>query len=453
MKRFLVLFSLLLGSLFFLKAEGDTSVVVEKKIEKIYSFKIDEDISPPAERKLKKALKDAENEEVDLILLNLNTFGGMLNVADNMRTLILESEIPIWVFIDNNAASAGALISIACDCIYMRPEASIGAASVVDQTGEIMPDKYQSYMRSMMRATAQAKNRDPKIAEAMVDPRTYIEGINDSNKVLTFTAEEAIANGYCEGIVLSVEEILELHNIENAEIIEQKLSWTDSLINFLVNPVVSGLLIMMIIGGIYFELQTPGIGFPLIVAILGAVLYFAPLYIEGLAANWEILLFVVGLILLAVEIFVLPGFGVAGVSGILLIIVALSFSMVPNQGFDFNYSGGTAIVKSFFVVTVSVALAFISAIWLSKKLFTTSRFGELALNSTQEKSEGYSSADLSLMSLIGREAVAHTILRPVGKIIIDNQVYDANCEIGYVEKGESVKIVKFENQQLIVRKV
>ena len=304
MKRFLVLFSLLLGSLFFLKAEGDTSVVVEKKIEKIYSFKIDEDISPPAERKLKKALKDAENEEVDLILLNLNTFGGMLNVADNMRTLILESEIPIWVFIDNNAASAGALISIACDSIYMRPEASIGAASVVDQTGEIMPDKYQSYMRSMMRATAQAKNRDPKIAEAMVDPRTYIEGINDSNKVLTFTAEEAVANSYCEGIVLSMEEILELHNIENAEIIEQKLSWTDSLINFLVNPVVSGLLIMMIIGGIYFELQTPGIGFPLIVAILGAVLYFAPLYIEGLAANWEILLFVVGLILLAVEIFV-----------------------------------------------------------------------------------------------------------------------------------------------------
>ena len=367
MKRFLVLFSLLLGSLFFLKAEGDTSVVAEKKIEKIYSFKIHEDISPPAERKLKKALKDAENEEVDLILLNLNTFGGMLNVADNMRTLILESEIPIWVFIDNNAASAGALISIACDSIYMRPEASIGAASVVDQTGEIMPDKYQSYMRSMMRATAQAKNRDPKIAEAMVDPRTYIEGINDSNKVLTFTAEEAVANSYCEGIVLSMEEILELHNIENARIIEQNSLGPDSLINFLVNPVVA-VLIMMIIGGIYFELQTPGIGFPLIVAILGAVLYFAPLYIEGLAANWEILLFVVGLILLAVGDFCLAGFGVAGVSGILLIIVALSFSMVPNQG-SFQLQWWHCHCEIIFVVTVSVALAFISAIWLSDEAF------------------------------------------------------------------------------------
>ncbi len=422
------------------------------KTKKVYTFKIHDDIAPPAERVTKKAMKDAETENADLIILHLNTFGGMLNSADNIRTMLLESKIPVWVFIDNNAASAGALISIACDSIYMRPGANIGAASVVNQTGEVMPDKYQSYMRSMMRSTAQAKGRDPKIAEAMVDPRIYIEGINDSNKVLTFTTEEAITHGYCEGSAENIEQILKDNNIENYTIVEQKLSWLDSLIGFLVHPAVSGILIMMIIGGIYFELQTPGVGFPLIIAILGATLYFAPLYLEGLAANWEILIFILGLALLAVEIFVIPGFGVAGISGIFLIVLSLTLSLVPNEGFDFSFTGTTPVIKAFFVVIIAMVASFFVSIWLSKKILTTNRFGEFALSTTQNATDGFTSADLSLKNLIGQTAIANTMLRPAGKIEINNDIYDATAETGYIDKGEIVIIIKYENQQMVVRK-
>ena len=167
-----------------------------------------------------------------------------------------------------------------------------------------------------MRSTAEKKGRDPILAQAMVDPDIHVNGIVDSGKVLTFTTSEAIKYGFCEAQVNSKEELLKVAGIENYEIIEQKLSWIDQIIMFLINPFMSGILIMLIIGGIYFELQTPGIGFPLIVAIIAALLFFAPHYLGGLAAHWEILIFIIGLILLIVEIFVIPGFGVFGIVGI-----------------------------------------------------------------------------------------------------------------------------------------
>ncbi|MCB0506611.1 MAG: nodulation protein NfeD, partial [Cyclobacteriaceae bacterium] len=158
---------------------------------------------------MQKAFVEAEEWNADLILIDMNTYGGMVIHADSMRTKILNSKIPVWVFINNNAASAGALISIACDSIYMRKGANIGAATVVNQTGEAMPDKYQSYMRSTMRSTAEAKGRNPEIAQAMVDESIKVDGVSDSGKVLTFTAIEAMQHGFCEGMHESVKELLE----------------------------------------------------------------------------------------------------------------------------------------------------------------------------------------------------------------------------------------------------
>lgn len=427
--------------------------ISNQKQLKVFTFTIDEEITTSSERKTKKALQEATEKNADIIILHLNTFGGMLDAADKIRTMILESKIPVWVFIDNNAASAGALISLACDSIYMRSGGNIGAASVVNQNGEIMPDKYQSYMRSLMRSTAQANGRDPNIAEAMVDPRVYIEGINDSGKVLTFTTQEALLNGYCEGSAESIDDVLKNNNISNYTIIEQELSWIDFLIGFLISPIVSGLLIMMIVGGIYFEMQSPGIGFALLVAITGAVLFFAPLYLEGLAANWEILIFLFGLGLLAVEIFVIPGFGVTGVAGIFLIILSLTLSMVRNEGFDFSYSGTEPILKAFSFVIISLGCSFFLSLWLGQKVLTSTRFGELSLMSTQKSSDGYTSADLNLKNLIGETGIASTMLRPAGKIEINNEQYDATAETGFIEKGEKIIVVRFENQQMVVRRV
>lgn len=445
------LFFLLLFSLLFTNAMAQDE---EKEPLKVYKFEIKEEIAPPVWRTTKMAIEEAEKMEADIILVHLNTYGGMVESADSIRTKILQTDIPTFVFIDHNAASAGALISIACDSIYMVPGATIGAATVVNQQGEVVPDKFQSYMRAMMRSTAEATGRDPEIAQAMVDPRIEIESVIDSGSVLTFTASEAVQNGYCEGIVDSVEELFIDAGIEDYEIVEQELTGMDKFIGFLINPIISGLLIMVIIGGIYFELQSPGVGFPLAAAIIAALLYFAPLYIEGLADNWEILLFVGGVILIAVEIFAIPGFGVAGITGILLIITGLTLSMVGNVGLDFSGVDLTGVVTSLFLVITAIFLSLILSYFITKSIFTENRlFGSLALDAVQSTDEGFTSSDAAYKLMIGKTGRASTVLRPSGKVVIDDEVFDATALTGFIDKGDEVEVVRYETSQLFVRKI
>ncbi len=428
-------------------AENDTTVA------KVYSFDIKEMIAPPVWRTTKNAIEEAEELNSDLIIIHMNTYGGMLDAADSIRTKILNTEIPVYVFIDKNAASAGALISIACDSIYMASGASIGAATVVNEKGEQMPDKYQSYMRAMMRATAEAKGRDPKIAQSMVDPKVYVAGISDSGQVLTFTTSEAIEHGFCEAEVDNIEDVLKTAGIKNYKLVRHELTATDKIIGFLISPMVSGVLIMIILGGIYFEFQSPGIGFPIAAAASAALLYFAPLYLEGLANHWEILLFIVGLILVAIEVFALPGFGVAGVLGVVFMITGLTLSTVQNMGegmFDYDYS---LVIKSFFVVIIAFFLSIVVSIWLSSKMFATNGFGNFALAKTQNADEGYTTATEEYVEMTGKTGVAMTILRPSGKILIDGDMFDATAITGYIEKDDKIEVVGYQTGQLIVKKV
>jgi membrane-bound serine protease (ClpP class) len=433
---------------------------------RIYTFEIIENIAPPAWRTTQRAFEEAESLKVDLIIIRMNTYGGMLNSADSIRTKILNSRIPVWVFIDNNAASAGALISIACDSIYMRPGGSMGAATVVDQSGEMVPDKYQSFMRSMMRATAESHgkdtivsgndtivrwHRDPRIAEAMVDPSLYVEGIADTGKVLTFTAEEAMVHGFCEGLAENLDEVLEQARIENYEIIRHESSALDKIIGFLLNPIVSGILIMILVGGIYFELQSPGIGFPLAASVLAAILYFAPLYLEGLAQNWELVIFIVGLILIAVEIFAIPGFGFAGVAGILLVITGLTLAMVDNIVFDLDWNIAFAeVIKKFFIVIASMFISLVISLYLGKQLFTSKAFAGLALDRDLDTEEGFLGVESEPGKLVGKTGVADSVLRPSGKVVIEGEIYDAVSEYGFINRDEKVKVIRYLHGQLYV---
>ncbi|MDP4210252.1 MAG: NfeD family protein [Bacteroidota bacterium] len=433
----------------------------------IYTFAINKEIGPSVWRITQKAFSDAGKQKADLIIIHMNTYGGQVDAADSIRTKILNSPVPVYVFIDNNAASAGALISIAADRIYMREGASIGAATVVNQTGAAMPDKYQSFMRSMMRATAESHGkeisiidndtiikwrRDPRIAEAMVDPRTFIPGVNDTGKVLTFTTNEAIKLGYCEGKANSLSEVIAIAGIKNYDLKEYHLTAVEYFIGFLVNPLVQGILIMLMIAGIYYELQTPGIGLPIIAALIAASFYFFPLYIDGLAQNWEIVLFVIGLILIGLEIFVVPGFGITGISGIVLVVAGLTLSMVDNRIFDMGFFSGILLMsKSLFVVVLSVAVSLGASIYLSGKMLSSSRIGKIALKVEQQSSEGYVSFD-DKSGLVGSEGEAVTILRPSGKVNIDGEVYDSIAETGYINPGETVIVTKCESGQLYVTK-
>lgn len=414
-----------------------------------------------------KGFDKAVKENFDGVLIHMNTYGGEVLYADSIRSKILNSTLPVYVFVDNNAASAGALIAIACDKIYMREGATIGAATVVDQTGEQAPDKYQSYMRATMRATAEAHGqdsiingqdtivkwkRDPIIAEAMVDDRTVIPNLIDSGKTLTFTSKEALKYNYCDGIADNVDEVLmnELKGRDYEVVVFQPTN-IDNIKGFFMSSVVQGLLIMLIIGGIYFELQTPGVGFPLVVAIAAAILYFVPLYIEGLAANWEIIVFFIGVVLLIVEIFVIPGFGVAGVLGIVCMIGGLVLSMVGNIAFDFKGVETRDLGEALLTVLVGLGVGFGLVIYLSSKIGTKGVFRKVALNTVLEKEEGYIAVSTVERELLGKNGIAYTVLRPSGKVKIEGIVYDAVSENqNFIEKGTEIIVTRYETGQVYV---
>lgn len=418
---------------------------------KVYQFEIKEEIAAPVWRTTKLAIEEAHDIGADLIFIHMNTYGGAVDAADSIRTKILQSKIPVYVLIQNNAASAGALIAIACDSIFMQPGSTIGAATVVNQTGEAVPDKYQSYMRKKMRATAEENGRDPDIAEGMVDPDKEIEGVSEKGKVITLTVTEAIALGFCDGEFNTMDEVLAHTGVGEYTVVKQRLSSTDKIIGWLINPAISGVLILVIFGGIYFELQSPGLGFPIVAALAAAVLYFAPLYLEGLAENWEILVFIAGLILIAIELFVVPGFGVAGIAGIALTITALALAMVGNVGFDFRPVEMSILVRSFLISVIASTVSVVGSILLAVKLFQTNAFSSLVLQTSQNKSEGYTSASKENSDIIGSVGVAYTDMMPSGKIEINDRIYDAASETGFIEKGQKVRVTDYTASNLKVR--
>ena len=410
-----------------------------------YRIRLDRDIDKAAQRQMVEGLKKAAECEADYILLDLDTYGGAVDAADSIRSAILRCETPVLAYVNMQAASAGALISIACDSIYMKTGSSIGAATVVDQTGNVMPDKYQSFMRGMMRSTAQATGRDPMIAESMVD----------TANVLSLTPQEAVKVGYCEGIYENELEVVQAIAGNNEFIIknmEEDLTWVDRLIDLLLNPLLQSIFMMMIIGGIFVEIRTPGIGLPLVTAIVGAILYFAPGYVGNLVEHWEIVLFVVGLILIGMEIFVIPGFGVCGISGIVCVVIALAFSMVDNIEL-YRWDGSLnlrPLIKPVGIVVFSATAAIFGSVWLVRKLYATRSFDNIALRQEMKAEEGFVGVVSGMESLIGEEVTVFTDMRPSGKVqTSDGKIYEATLKFGgFASKGDRLRVLSAEQGRL-----
>ena len=436
MKRFLLALTCVLFSI---------SAYCRDSLSVFYRIRLDQDIDPSAQRLVVLGLEKAAKAEADYVLLDINTYGGAVNAADSIRAAILRYDKPVVAYVNMQAASAGALISIACDSIYMRTGSSIGAATVVNQTGEVAPDKYQSFMRGMMRATAKANGRDPEIAESMVD----------TANVLSLTPDEAMEVGYCDGIAEEVSDVARIVAGDNEFIIkdmEDDMTWLDRLIQFLLNPLLQSIFMMMIIGGIFVEIRTPGIGLPLLTAVVGALLYFAPGYLGHLVSYWEILLFVVGLILIAMEIFVLPGFGVCGIAGIIAVVVSLAFAMVDNAEL-FHWDGTLnlePVLMPLGIVIISSAVAIFGSVWLVKKLYETRSFDHIALRQSLTGEEGFVGVVSGLESLVGQEVTVFTDMRPSGKVrTADGRIFEASMKFGgYAVKGQTLKVVSTEQGRL-----
>ncbi len=420
--------------------------------KKVMVMEIKAEIDPRMARYVKLALEHAEKTNAEIIIVDMDTFGGALNDAKEIVDQLMDVKVPVWVFVNSDAASAGALISIACDSIYMAPGATIGAATVVDGSGAAAPDKYQSYMRSIMRSTAEENGRDPRIAEGMVDENVVIDSLKQAGKVITFTTSEAIENGYCEAKVESIEEILKRNKIESYEIDTFRLGATEKIIAIFLNPFISGILILVIIGGIYFELQTPGVGFPLLAAITALVLYLVPYYLNGLADYWEIIALFVGVLLIIAEIFVLPGFGVAGIAGISLTVISLVLIMLNNDFFNFEFVPLGDIIVATFATLGGLAGGILLLFFGGAKLSQSKAFQKITLNDTQEVKDGYSVNTFNA-NLLGKKGTAFTILRPSGKVMIDEQIYDAFTRGDFVEKGDTIEVIGAEGVTLKVKKV
>jgi len=415
----------------------------------VYIVPIDGMIDNGLARYLDRALADAIAADAALVIFEVDTFGGLVDAADRIRKAILNAPMPTVAFINRNAASAGALISYAADRIVMVPGASIGAATVVEGTGgEAAPDKYQSYMRGLMRATAEANGRDPAIAEAMVDETLEVDGVSTSGKVLTLSANEALALGVADAILETKEELLEQVGLTAALRVPHQLTQTERILRFFGSPVLQSILMLMMLGGLYFELQTPGIGFAGLMAVLGAALFFAPNYALGLVESWEILLFFVGVGLLVLEIFVIPGFGIAGIAGLLLVFGSLIAALIGNVGLSFPpVQALTSAVGTLAVTMVMLVATIIAA---GRFLPQSERFKHLVLAPSLTSASGYTAA-ASMEALIGQMGTALTPLRPAGAADIEGERVDVVTGGEFIPTGTTVRVVKVRGSRVEVR--
>ncbi len=399
---------------------------------------------------IERSIRAAENDNADGIILHMDTFGGLVDAADKIRNSLLEAEITTVTYIDKNAASAGALISIATDSIYMAPGSSIGAATVVAGDGQKADEKMQSYFRSIMRSTAETKNRDPRIAEAMVDERIEIENVSAEGELLTLSTSEAVELGFVNGSATSIDEVIEKMGWGDRTLVQMDERWQESLLRFLSNPALTGLFMMMMLGGLYFELQSPGVGFPGAVAMVGAMLFFGPHFVLGLASIWELMFILAGVALIMVEIFVLPGFGVAGIAGALLLVFGLFSSLVGNVGFSFpqldQMSGPIWTMATTLIIGILLIISF------ARYLPQNRAFSKLILATSTDQQSGYSSFK-EREDMTGKEGIALTALRPSGTVLIDDRRYDVVTEGDFIEKGAKVKVVSSSTSVITVRKM
>jgi len=408
---------------------------------RVYVLTIDSEIHAKSARTLEKALEEAEQIKAGVFLMRLNTFGGALDAADRMRTALLEAPFTTVSFIDHQAASAGALISLACDSIYMSPGSTVGSATVVNQSGEPMPEKYQSYMRSLMRATAEETGRDPVLAEQMVN----------GEKIVSLTTQEAMQIGFSQGQAENISQVVDLMGYAHCEIHEYKETWLDKVIGFFLLPLVQALLLMGIIGGVFFELKTPGVGFPLGLAVVCAIFYFSPLFLEGMVQYWEAIVLILGVILLFLEIFITPGFGVLGILGIVAVGVGLTFSMIDNWVFEFEGPfPWKSLLTPVAVVSLSGLAAMSTLLFSIHMLFPTRAFNHIALRKNLKTDEGFVGVPVLEGIQIGQEGVAFTDLRPAGKVTINGKWVEARASFGYITKNTKVKVVRIEGGVIFV---
>jgi len=446
-----LLFGLCLLSVSWAEASGLDSLRVRSWAQgPVYHIDVEGLVDNGLARYIDRALTEAEARDAALVVLHIDTFGGLVVAADAIRQRILGSSVKTLAFIDRNAISAGALIAYAADYIVMSPGSVMGAATVVEGgSGEAASEKAQSAMRALMRTTAEENGRDPKIAEAMVDPSINLPGLAPEGQLLTLSAQEALREGVSDGIYSSLQALLESINLGDAEVVMHEAMQLETILRFFGSPAVQSILLLLMLGGLYFELQTPGMGFPSGIALLGALLFFAPSYALGLVESWEILVLLLGLGLILLEVFVFPGFGVAGISGITLVVGSLFMMLVGNVGFHFP--AFPDLSQAIMTLAISLVMLIALVMFMGKSL-SQSNEGGLVFEEVMSREDGYES-QARVHVAIGSTGVALTALRPSGAVQIDGVRYDGLAEGDMIERNAAVQVVRVRANEVIVTEI
>jgi membrane-bound serine protease (ClpP class) len=414
----------------------------------VYVAYIDSEIDLGLAPYISRVISEAEQNNADAIVFKINTFGGRVDAATQIKDAILSSKVLTIAFINNRAISAGALIALSCNKIVMVPGSSIGAATVVDQTGQKVGEKYQSYMRSEMRSTAEKNGRRTDIAEGMVDERVVVEGLSDSTTLITLTSEEAHKYLIADTVLTNFNELLSAFDLKNAKEVSITSNWAEDVVKFLNNSIISSILIMVGFFGLMAEIKSPGWGIAGTTALIALTLFFGSSYILQLASILEILLFVIGLGLLLAEIFIIPGFGVAGISGIVLIFASIFLSLLGSEPFiDMN-------VVSIAIIQLSGAMLFalLGMFFLVKYLPKSTAFNKLVLSESEKAEQGFVSYP-SEKDLMGKVGIAYTTLRPGGTAVIDRRRIDVVADSEYIDKDVKIKVIRVEGIKVVVTAV
>ena len=311
--------------------------------EIIYTVPIEGTIDLGLPPFIKRVISQAESDNAKAIIFDINTFGGRVDAATQIKDAILSSKVMTIAYINRRAISAGALISLSCEKIYMTEGGLIGAATAVDMSGKKGSEKVISFMREEMASTAEKTGRSKEIARGMVDEELtfthlLLNGdslmVNDiegrkEGKLISLTTEQAIKYKIADGKAGTITELIKVLGYSESEIIENRENWSEKIVRFLTDPVVASLLTTFGFLGILFELQSPGWGIPGIVGLICLVLSLSASYIAQLATMSDMLFIITGLGLIMLEAFIIPGFGIVGIGGIGVMLYGLYLLLIP----------------------------------------------------------------------------------------------------------------------------
>jgi membrane-bound serine protease (ClpP class) len=422
-------------------ARVEAAVVYAAPIEGM----IDLGLAPFVER----VLAEAAEAKSEAVVLEINTFGGRVDAAVAIRDALLGAKVPTIAFVNKRAISAGALISLAAEKIVMAEGGTIGAATPVQMGGaetKLGDEKSISYMRKEFRATAEARKRPLLIAEAMVDPDVVISGVIDKGKLLTLTTTEALKLRVADVRADSLEAVLEYLELTGAEIRRPAVNWAEQLVRFFTHPVLSSALITIGILGIIVELRTPGFGVPGAVGLVSLGLFFWGHWLVRLAGWEEILLVALGVVLLALEVFVLPGFGITGVLGILALLGGFVLSLI-GAGVT-----GAGLLSAVGRVSLSLLIALGASLALLRFLPRLPYGRRLVLDTGLNARTGYAAAPETDRRWIGKRGTARSPLRPAGIADLDGERVDVVSHGDYIETDTPIEVVRVDGNRIVVRR-